>query len=124
MLSGRRVFRWNTTITLKDNQYFEMVFWPVGQDPLRASFGPAGSVKTSEISVDLDKAAQTLPPDLLVYGHEYQWGVLLVEINPYKRLQYLGGGQHFYFGAIEGSSGSQGNDKSKPSAKPTNTPRG
>lgn len=91
---------------------------------MSASFGPAGSVKASEISVDLDKAAQTLPPDLLVYGNEYQWGVLLVEINPYKRLKYLGGGQRFYFGGVAGSGGGQGNDKSKPSAKPTNTPRG
>jgi hypothetical protein len=56
------------------------------------------------LTVDLDKAADALP-NLLQVGQEYQWGILLVELNPYQRVQYLGGGQRFRFERSNGGGG-------------------
>lgn len=116
VLKGRRAFRWSTDVTLAENQYFELVFWPAGRDAMGSGFGPAGSSKEAAITVDLDRTADTLP-NLFQSGQEYEWGVLLVELNPYRRLLYLGGGQRFRF---ERSSGGGGGG----APAPTNTPRG
>ena len=87
---------------------------------MNSSFGPAGSTRETSLTVDLDKAADALP-HLLQSGQEYQWGVLLVELNPYQRVQYLGGGHRFRF---ERSSGGGGGDGGGGGPPPTNTPRG
>jgi hypothetical protein len=107
VLQGRPTFRWTTDVRLAENQYFELVFWSVGRDPMNSSFGPAGSIKESSLTVDLDKAADALP-NLLQVGQEYQWGILLVELNPYQRVQYLGGGQRFRFERSSGGGGGVG----------------
>lgn len=122
VLQGRPTFRWSTDVRLAENQYFELVFWPVGRDAMSSSFGPAGSTKETSLVVNLDKAADALP-NLFQAGQEYQWGILLVELNPYQRLQYLGGGQRFRF---ERSSGGGGGGESGGGSgpAPTNTPRG
>lgn len=122
VLQGRPTFRWTTDVRLAENQYFELVFWPVGRDPMNSSFGPAGSIKESSLTVDLDKAADALP-SLLQVGQEYQWGILLVELNPYQRVQYLGGGQRFRFERSSGGGGG-GGDGGGGGPAPTNTPRG
>ena len=117
VLQGSRTFRWTTNLTLGQNQLFELVFWPAGQDPMQKGLAPAGSCTAqTSVTVNLDKAAASLS-DLLIAGHDYQWGVLLVEVNPsYKRLQYLGGGQRFRFEASGGGGGSNGGGGG---AKPT-----
>ena len=120
VLNGRRTFRWSTDVALTSNQYFEIVFWPAGRDPMSSAFGPVGSIKETTITVDLDKTADTLPA-LFQSGQNYEWGVLLVELNPYRRLQYLGGGQRFRF---ERSSGGGGGGGGEGAPAPTNTPRG
>lgn len=117
VLKGRRIFRWSTDVTLAENQYFELVFWPAGREAMGSGFGPAGSSKETTFTVDLDKTADTLP-NLFQSGQDYEWGVLLVELNPYRRLQYLGGGHRFRF---ERSSGGGGGGSAP---APTNTPRG
>lgn len=104
---------------MAENQYFELVFWPAGSDPMSSSFGPAGSIKETALTVDLDKTADVLP-HLFQSGQDYQWGVLLVELNPYRRLQYLGGGHRFRFERSSGGGGSGGGG----GPPPTNTPRG
>ncbi|MCE7988440.1 MAG: serine/threonine protein kinase [Caldilinea sp. CFX5] len=122
VLQGRHTFRWETTVTLAENQYFEMVFWPTGRDPMSSGFGPAGSTKETALTVDLDKTADVLPQQFQS-GQDYQWGVLLVELNPYRRLLYLGGGHHFRFERNSGGGGGGGGgDGGAP--VPTNTPRG
>lgn len=83
-------------------------------------FGPAGAVKEVALTVDLDKTANILP-NLFQPGQDYQWGILLVELNPYRRLRYLGGDHKFSFEQTNGDSGS--NDGSNSPAS-TNTPRG
>ena len=106
-----------TTVTLAENQYFELVFWQPGEDPMGPSFSPVGAGKESSYTVDLDKASEILSA-LLISGREYEWGVLLVELNPYHRLRYLGGGHRFLFQHTGGGGGSSGGGPA-----PTATPR-
>lgn len=120
VLQGKRTFRWSTNVVLAENQYFELVFWPAGNDAMGSGFGPAGSSKETALTIDLDKTADTLA-HLFKSGQDYEWGILLVELNPYRRLQYLGGGQRFHF---ERSSGGGGGGGGGSAPAPTNTPRG
>lgn len=119
VLQGKRTFRWSTNVVLAENQYFELVFWPAGNDAMGSGFGPAGSSKETALTIDLDKTADTLA-HLLKSGQDYEWGILLVELNPYRRLQYLGGGQRFHFERSSGGGGGGGGS----APAPTNTPRG
>jgi hypothetical protein len=99
VLRGRLTFEWKTDIVLASNQAFEMILWQAGQDPMAHGFSPVGAGAASVVSVNLDKAAESLP-HLLESGNVYQWGVLLVEVNPYRRLQYVGGGHQFRFAGV------------------------
>ncbi|MEZ4716134.1 MAG: hypothetical protein R2851_08600 [Caldilineaceae bacterium] len=54
------------------------------------------------MQVDLDATSSSLPQ--LNFGTDYQWGVLLVELDPYRRLSYLGGGQFFRLTEISPSN--------------------
>ena len=118
-LKGRHTFRWQTTATLGTGQLFEMVFWEAGKQPMQDSFGPIGAQAATEVFADLDKVANILP-NLLISGRDYQWGVLIVELNPYRRILYLGGGHQFRF---ERSGGGGGGDGGGP-APNTPTPFG
>ncbi|MEZ4864331.1 MAG: protein kinase [Caldilineaceae bacterium] len=90
---GKVEFRWQANFTLQANQAFEPIFWRQGQDPLVSGLGWGGTTTGTSKIVDFDVAA----PDT------YLWGVLLVETNPYKRLQYLGGEWSY---AVQGSGNS------------------
>jgi hypothetical protein len=61
--------------------------------------GWGGTTQATTLLIDLDTAA----PD------NYLWGVLLVETNPYKRVQYLGGGWRYN---VQGSGQSSDNGSS------------
>lgn len=119
VLKGQQTFSWSTNIVLGENQYFEMIFWPAGEDPMTNSFSPPGADKATSRSVNLDKFAEA-KPNLLGNGKEYQWGVLLVELNPYRPLQYLGGGHHFRFETTQGGGGGGPSDPQP--CTPTNCP--
>lgn len=110
-LSGRRIFRWSTNVTLDANQAFELIFWPDGGDPMVDGFGPVGVTTSTQIEVNLDKSIDILPQ--LQAGRAYRWGVLLVTQSPYVRIQYLGGTHLFRVESAGGGGGS-----------PTPTPRG
>lgn len=133
-LSGPQTFSWATDIVLAENQAFEMVFWEVGQEPVANGFSPPGAVRATSVTIDLDRfAASEQGSRLLIRSRRYQWGVLLVETSPFKRLRHLGGAHTFVFGA-EGSSnsgnGSSGSNNDGSPAEPpsrppdTATPRG
>jgi hypothetical protein len=93
-LSGRRLFAWQpNAISLAPNQYFELVFWPVEGDPMIDGFGPVGSIKETEVLVDVEQMADRLPQ--LERNRSYYWGVLLVELEPYRRITHLGTGSQF-----------------------------
>lgn len=90
---GRKRFVWQSNSQLQTGQAFEVVFWQKGQEPLAASFGIVGPTTMYEVTVDLNELYNT---GNLERG-EYQWSVLLVETNPYKRLQLLHSGYQFFF---------------------------
>ena len=110
-LHGRQTFQWQPGITLQPNQAFEVVFWQPGQDPLAQSFGLVQTKTESGTTVDLDKLSTILPQ--LQWGKEYQWGILLVQARPYRRLQYIGGGQPFLF-AVDPADPADKNKDGKP----------
>lgn len=108
VLSGKQTFRWSSTLTLAENQYYELIFWKVGQDPMKSGFGPIGSKKELEATFDLDKVSDDFAKNQngpqLESGRDYIWGVLLVEFEPdYRRLQYLGEGQQFRYERVSDS---------------------
>jgi uncharacterized protein YraI len=102
-LSGRQTFRWQTNVELKPNQGYELVFWEGGQDPIAKGFGLVKPTTETSVNVDLDKLRSILSQ--LTYGKEYQWGVLLVQLHPYRRLQLLGSGHRFLFATPESAGG-------------------
>lgn len=112
VVSGKQLFKWATETVLKINEGFEIVLWQIGQDPVTHGFGIAEPTRIGEKSVDFEMLSRTLP-HLLQGGEEYMWGVLLVEISPYRRLQYLGGGQRFQF-----EHEHRGSNRSAPPSRP------
>jgi len=86
-LSGKRKFTWKTDIELAPNQAFEMIFWEVGDDPIMNGFSPVGAGKEKTVSIDLQRAAESLTQ--LKINKDYYWGVLLVTTTPYQRLKFL-----------------------------------
>ena len=106
VLAGRQTFSWQSTVSLEAGQAFELVFWEPGQDPMAGGFGPVGAQSESQVSVDLTKAARFIPQ--LQPGKSYEWGILLVETSPYRRVAYLGGNQPFELAGAGGGSGGGG----------------
>ncbi len=92
---GIEIFAWERDFELETNQAIEVIFWKPGQNPVQHGFGLAVPTSDNAIAVDLDALDETLGP-LLDPGF-YQWGLLLVEVDPYRRLEYLGSGNDFYF---------------------------
>ena len=66
-------------------------------------FGLSSPTTNSRMSVDLD-ALDVIVGDLLEPG-EYYWGLILVQVEPYRRLQFLGQQRRFQFIRDSGSSG-------------------
>ena len=94
---------------------------------MQQGFSPIGAQSSTAVTVNLDKAGAALP-NLLIAGHDYEWGVLLVTTNPYQRLQFLGGRQRFRFEYSGGGSGGGGgggnNGGGGNEPAPTKPPRG
>ena len=99
--SGAITFSWATEYTLQENQAFEPVFWRAGGDPMRDGRGYGGATRGSSLTINWN--------GLDIAQDGYQWGVLLVETNPYKRLHYMGGDNGFQFTDPDGG-GSEGDD--------------
>ncbi|MBK8050712.1 MAG: hypothetical protein IPK16_28550 [Anaerolineales bacterium] len=114
-LQGKRTFVWQPNFALGENQAFELVFWVAGADPMASGFGPVGYTTANAVTVDLEKTADVIP-HLFASGRDYRWGVLLVEREPYRRIQYLGGNQPFRFERAGGGGSGGGGDS------PTATP--
>jgi hypothetical protein len=103
--TGQRVFIWQTNFTPPPGRAFELVFWKEGQTPLQNGFGLAAPTTGTSVTVNLskldDQLGQMLDPG------EYFWGLLLVQVEPYQRIQFLGESHLFTF-FREGDSGSSG----------------
>jgi hypothetical protein len=86
---GVTIFRWETAYQLQDKQAYEVVFWRAGGDPMRDGRGWAGYTRALSSTIDWDK--------IDIAADAYLWGVLLVKTEPYERMHYMGGGNHFQF---------------------------
>jgi hypothetical protein len=95
-LCGQLTFEWRRNEVLESTQAYELILWKVDQDPMISGFSPLNALPETIRTVNLNKAAETLP-HLLQVGKDYKWGVLLVQRNPYQRIKYLGGGHQFRF---------------------------
>jgi hypothetical protein len=82
-------YRWETPYVLADNEAFEVVFWRSGGNPMQEGRGWGGTTRNGSITINWDNIDAA--PDA------YEWGVLLVNANPYKRLHYMGGGNRFQY---------------------------
>lgn len=71
---------------------------------MSTSFGPAGVTTETSMTVALDKAASALP-NLLVRDREYEWGVLLVQTDPYQRIGLISNRHRFFFGNAPSGGG-------------------
>jgi hypothetical protein len=89
-------------------QAFELVFWQAGQDAMRNSFGLGAPTANNSLSPDLDDLDGKLG-DLLNPG-EYLWGLLLVQTEPYQRLQFLGQQRTFIYTRSGGSAPDSGDN--------------
>ena len=111
--SGRLTFSWQAPFSPPSGQAFELVFWRPGQDPLTSAFGLAAPTLETWESVDLNALDHALG-NLLQPG-EYEWGVLLVQTSPYRRIAFLGDAHHFKFSRTYGDGGSGGESSGEPS---------
>lgn len=100
---GKVEFQWQANFTLAPGQAFEPIFWREGQDPMVSGLGWGGTSQATSHIIDFKVAA----------ADSYLWGVLLVETNPYKRLQFLGGGWHYTVQSAGQSSGDSGGNREK-----------
>ena len=105
-LSGRITFEWSEIGgTLDKGEVYEIIFWPIGGDPMTNGFGIAPPTTDLKYTVNLDKLAK-YEPDLLASGREYQWGVALLRDG--ERTQFLSDGHKFYF-EVSGHDSSRSN---------------
>jgi len=99
-------FQWLAGVQPGAGQAFELVFWQAGQNPLASGFGLAAPTTNSEVVINLVDLDSTLG-DLLEPG-EYLWGLLLVQTDPYQRIQFMGVQNNFRFYREGGSDSSGG----------------
>jgi hypothetical protein len=112
-IGGRVVFEWRANFALEPGQLFELVLWAPGREPMADSFSPIGAGPATQVTVNFDRAIASMSQ--LEAGADYHWGVLLVTLNPYRRIQYLGGGHRFRLGGSTTAT-------LVPGDTPTNTP--
>lgn len=89
--NGVQEFRWQTGYELKVGEAFEVIFWKPGQVPISDGFGIATPTQSTYVRTNL---TQLYDQGIIQLG-KYQWGVLVIQLNPYSRLQYLGEGYRF-----------------------------
>jgi hypothetical protein len=100
-----QLFQWHANVQPGEGQAFELVFWRPDQNPLGSGFGLASPTTNNEVTVSLSALDGALG-DLLEPG-EYLWGLLLVQTDPYQRIQFMGSQHNFRF-YREGGNGSSG----------------
>jgi serine/threonine protein phosphatase PrpC len=102
-LNSKQSFSWSSNFTLEDGFEYEIIFWKVGQDPMIAGYGYGGrttqTYKNLSAEDVIEGGAQT---------GDYLWGLLLVHVEPYTRIKYLGGDRRIRIEAPGKSEGSNG----------------
>lgn len=96
MSQGPITFAWQTMVVPEVGQRLELVFWQEEQSPLQDGISVAVPAESQSLAINLHQL-DIIFRDRFGPG-EYQWGLLLVQVEPaYKRLAYLGGGHTFIF---------------------------
>ena len=81
-------FAWGiNTGSLSSGQAFELRFWKPGQDPIVDGFGPVGQTNSNQVNVDL--ATLDVSLEAQFEPGDFEWGVVLVQTNPYKALKLV-----------------------------------
>lgn len=86
-------FAWQGQTPLTAGQAYEVIVWRPGQTPLAEGLGIAPPDQATSLTVQL----RGLHEAGIVQPGAYQWGVLLVTIEPYTRLTLLSPERTFYF---------------------------
>jgi len=108
--SGSVDFQWSSNFTPGPGMGFELVFWKEGQSPMTNGFGLAAPTKGTKVSVDLGALDNKLG-ELLDPG-PYKWGILLVRVSPYERVQFMGQSRTIRFERSGGGGGGGGGGSS------------
>jgi hypothetical protein len=80
---------------LAAGQAYELIFWSPGQDPLQDGFGLAQPTTGAQTTVNLD--VLDAQPGYPLQGGAWQWGVRVVQTEPYRKLAMAGGPRTFTF---------------------------
>ena len=82
--SGQTTFRWQAPSTGSDRAY-EVVIWRNGESPLADGASLGAPTQENQLVVDLSQRG--------IETGTRQWGVLLVQTSPYRRLAHLSTGR-------------------------------
>jgi len=93
-------FAWQSDLVLPPGQAYEVIIWQNEQNGLVDGLGIAAPTQEQHLTVQF----QGLYTAGVMRPGAYQWGVLLVTVEPYTRITLLGGGRTFYFAAASQSS--------------------
>jgi hypothetical protein len=93
--TGQINFQWSANFKPDAGLAFELVFWKEGQNPVASGFGLAAPTTGTKATVNLSALDDKLG-DLLEPGN-YKWGILLVRVSPYQRVQFMGQARTFRF---------------------------
>ncbi|MCE7982227.1 MAG: hypothetical protein DYG89_13610 [Caldilinea sp. CFX5] len=86
-------FAWQGQTPLPAGQAYEVIVWRPGQTPLADGLGIAPPDQSATLTVQL----RGLHEAGIIQPGAYQWGVLLVTVEPYSRLTLLSPERTFYF---------------------------
>lgn len=106
-LNGWQTFKWQAPAPAPGLGY-ELIFWAPGEDPMANGIGVVGVTEVPEVQVNIDSVVNFFPQ--LHRGNTYRWGVLEVELMPYARVAYLGGGHAFTIPEAVGGNGEDDDD--------------
>ncbi len=112
--TGLQQFQWTANFAPTPGLAFELVFWREGQSALGNGFGLAAPTTGNRVNVDLVALDQGL--GALLDPGPYQWGILLVQTNPYQRIQLVSPTYRFRF-ERSGDSGSPSSDDGQSSGE-------
>jgi hypothetical protein len=115
---GEQTFTWSVvTGELAAGQAYELIFWSPGQDPLQDGFGLAEPTTGDQVTVNLDVLDSQ--PGYPLQGGAWQWGVRVVQTEPYRKLAMAGGPRTLIF--VPGGTPAPTASPDTPTAIPSHT---
>jgi hypothetical protein len=116
---GVRFAWWNLPgFALGPDEHYELVFWKLGQDPMRDGMSPVGALTEPVVDVNLLAADESAGPlGNLVEPGILHWGVLLTGPD-YRRIRLLSESRAFTYTRPAGSEGGQLGSEPPPTDEP------